>query len=284
MSDEYGPYIREFDRFGHLLRRIRVPERFLLDPKDGHPSGDVDSAGTSVELYPANNVTGRQANRGMEGLTITPNGRTLVGIMQNALLQDNGVDPGNHRSCRGQQPHPDGRSAHGPDARVCLRHGRGQPGRGVNEILAINNHEFLVLERDNRTRVPTPPNAVQTPNLKRIYSINLAKPGLTDVSGEESLPQGALDPSIVPVTKTLFLDLLDPIYKVNDTADHQGCHRREDRGHGVGAGSQRRPAHALRLQRQRSLSRVCRPRSTRLRSTAQPPASRVVRSWCSSRC
>jgi hypothetical protein len=31
-------------------------------------------------------VSGRQANRGMEGLTITPSGRFLVGIMQNALL------------------------------------------------------------------------------------------------------------------------------------------------------------------------------------------------------
>jgi hypothetical protein len=28
------------------------------------------------------------ANKGMEGLAITPDGRTLVGIMQNALIQD----------------------------------------------------------------------------------------------------------------------------------------------------------------------------------------------------
>ena len=51
----------------------------------------MDSAGNSLELYPAFNTTGRQANRGMEGLAITPNGRTLVGIMQNALLQDHGA-------------------------------------------------------------------------------------------------------------------------------------------------------------------------------------------------
>lgn len=90
-------------------------------------------------------------------------------------------------------------------------------GRGVNEILAINDHEFLVLERDNRSLVPTPPNTPQAPNLKWIYKIDLAKPGLTDVSDIDSLPQGALDSSIVPVTKTLFLDLLDPAYKVNAT-------------------------------------------------------------------
>jgi hypothetical protein len=93
IANEYGPYIREFDRRGHLLRRLALPARLRLDPQTGHPSGDVDSAGTSLEVYPTFNVSGRQANRGMEGLAITPDGRTLVGIMQNALLQDHGVDP-----------------------------------------------------------------------------------------------------------------------------------------------------------------------------------------------
>ena len=40
----------------------------------------------AVEI--ANNTSGRVANKGMEGLAITPDGRTLVGIMQNALIQD----------------------------------------------------------------------------------------------------------------------------------------------------------------------------------------------------
>ena len=217
VSDEYGPYVREFDRFGHLLRRIRVPEKFLLDPKNGHPSGDLDSAGTSLELYPANNVTGRQANRGMEGLTITPDGRTLVGIMQNALLQDNGIDPATIGRVGVNNRILTVDLITGKTHEYVYVMDAVNQGRGVNEILAINSHEFLVLERDNRTRVPTPPNTAQTPNLKRIYKIDLAKPDLTDVSDEESLPQGALDPSIVPVTKTLFLDLLDPIYKVNAT-------------------------------------------------------------------
>lgn len=215
VSDEYGPYISEFDRWGRLLRRLPVPEKFRLDPIAGHPSGDVDSGGSSLELYPAFNVTGRQANRGMEGLTITPNGRTLVGMMQNALLQDHGINPATI-----------GRI--GVNNRILtfdLLTGRTREyvyvmdavnqGRGVNEILAINDHEFLVLERDNRSLVPTPPNTPQAPNLKRIYKIDLAKPGLTDVSDIDSLPQGALDSSIVPVTKTLFLDLLDPAYKLN---------------------------------------------------------------------
>lgn len=221
-ADEYGPYVREFTPSGHLLRRIPLPAKFLLDPVNGHPSGDLDGpGGTSLEVYPAFNVTGRQANRGMEGLTITPNGRTLVGIMQNALLQDFGVDPAtvgrvgfNNRIVT-----------------IDLLTGRRREyvypmdavnqGRGVNEILAINDHELLVLERDNRTNVPTPPNAAASPNLKRLYRIDLAKPGLTDVSAlplpQAAVPQTNVPPAIVPVTKTLFLDLLDPSYVVDGT-------------------------------------------------------------------
>ena len=89
VSDEYGPYIFQFDRQGHLQRRIRRARR---SSRSRTPTGDVDSAGNSLELYPAYNMSGRQANRGMEGLAITPDGRTLVGIMQNALIQDNGLN------------------------------------------------------------------------------------------------------------------------------------------------------------------------------------------------
>jgi hypothetical protein len=34
----------------------------------------------------AMNTVGRTANKAMEGLAITPDGKTLVGIMQNALI------------------------------------------------------------------------------------------------------------------------------------------------------------------------------------------------------
>ena len=76
----------------------------------------------------------------MEGLAITPDGRTLVGIMQNSLIQD---------------------AAQGGAAAKLLRivsidiaSGRTQQyacllttGTGVSEIVALNDHEFLVHER-----------------------------------------------------------------------------------------------------------------------------------------
>jgi hypothetical protein len=223
VSDEYGPSILNFNREGHLIGRIPVPSKFLLGnppPAEVEPSGDVDSGGNSLELF--DNTLGRQANRGMEGLAITPDGRMLVGIMQNALLQDKGWNTITS-------------SRVGLNNRILtidLKTGETHEyvyvmdainqGRGVNEILALNDHEFLVLERDNRTRVPTPPNAAQTPNLKRIYRIDLAQAGLTDVSDIDELPAAAaspLDPvtPITPVTKTLFIDLLDPAFMVNAT-------------------------------------------------------------------
>jgi len=80
-------------------------------------------------------------------------------------------------------------------------------GQGESEILAVNDHELLVVERDNRSNLQLPP---QAPTLKKSYKIDLT--GATDVSGVASLPAGALPASVVPVSKTLFIDLLDPFF------------------------------------------------------------------------
>jgi hypothetical protein len=85
-------------------------------------------------------------------------------------------------------------------------------GRGISALVAINDHEFLVLERDNRSNLQTPP---QAPTRKKIWKIDLK--GATDVSCVDSLPEGALPPEIVPVSKTLFIDLLDPAFNLAPT-------------------------------------------------------------------
>jgi len=192
VSDEYGPYIFEFNRQGHIIRRLTLPATFAI----AHPSGDP-----SQELL--RNTAGRQANRGMEGLAISPDGGTLIGIMQNALLQDNALTPGtvDRASVNTRILTIDlGSGATREYVYVLDAFNRGQ---GVSEILAINDHEFLVVERDNRSNLQTPP---QAPTRKKIYRINLA--GATDVTGT-TLPAGALPPGVIPVAKTTFIDLLD---------------------------------------------------------------------------
>jgi hypothetical protein len=117
------------------VRSFRLPDSFYVS--------NLSTMG-AVEI--SGNITGRVANKGMEGLAITPDGKTLVGIMQNALIQD---------------------AAEGGTAANLLRivtidrnSGRVThqyaylltTGTGVSEIVALNNHEFLVDERDGKGR------------------------------------------------------------------------------------------------------------------------------------
>jgi hypothetical protein len=191
ISDEYGPYVYEFDRLtGLRLRSFSLPSSFYV-AKPG-PT-------TAYETDPANNMSGRVANKGMEGLAITPDGRTLVGIIQNALIQD---------------------AAEGGPAANLLRivtidilSGRVThqfaylltTGSGVSEILAINDHEFLVDERDGKGREANgvPPGLstkVKAGVSKLFYKIDLA--GAVDISAMDGLTAAA---NAVP--KSLFLDV-----------------------------------------------------------------------------
>jgi hypothetical protein len=196
ISDEYGPYIFEFNPQGELVRRIAIPEKFFI----ANPSADPNT-----ELA---NTAGRQANRGMEGLAITPDGSTLIGIMQNALIQDNGLSGLDRLGINNRILTVD--LATGTTHEYVYQQERISQGLGINDLLAINDHEFLVIERDNRSL-----NAGSSPNRTRIYKIDLT--GATDVSGVASLPAGALPSNITPVRRTLFIDLLDPAYGLNPT-------------------------------------------------------------------
>jgi hypothetical protein len=197
ISDEYGPYVFEFGSHGQLFRRLKLPSKFSI----ANPSSDANAELTG-------NTSGRQANRGMEGLAISPNDRFLYGIMQSALLQDNGLSPGTTNRL----------GLNNRILKIDLLTGKKQEyvyvldtistGQGVSEILAINDREFLVVERDNRSFLTTP-----TPTRKKIYKIDLT--GATDVSDVDTLPAGALPANIVPVKKDLFINLLEPAFGLN---------------------------------------------------------------------
>ena len=70
---------------------------------------------------------------------------------------------------------------------------------GVSSIVAINDTEFLVLERDNRgIGVDDPPGA-RTVGSKQVFKIDIS--GATDVTSED-LPGNTLPDGIVPVAKS----------------------------------------------------------------------------------
>jgi hypothetical protein len=199
ISDEYGPYLFEFDRQGNLLRRLDVPESFQIAAPNANPT---------IEL--TGNTSGRQANRGMEGLAISPDGGTLFGMMQNALLQDNALMPGtvDRQSVNTRILRVD--LATGATSEYVYQLDAFNRGQGVSEILAINDHEFLVVERDNRSWLALEP---QAPTRKTIYRIDLT--AATDVTGI-TLPASGLPVGVKAVVKSLFINLLDPDFGLHN--------------------------------------------------------------------
>ena len=82
VTDEYGPYVYQFDRdSGRRIRAYALPAKFAASRLSA--VGDTEITGSTA---------GRVANKGMEGLAITPDGRYLVGAMQSPLIQDGGTN------------------------------------------------------------------------------------------------------------------------------------------------------------------------------------------------
>jgi len=180
VSDEYGPYVYEFDRiFGARLRSFQLPSSFFVTTLS--PQGAVEIA---------DNTSGRVANKGMEGLAITPDGRTLVGIMQNSLIQD--ANEGGQAAKLLRIVTMDIRCG-------CWTHQYAYlltAGTGVSEIVALNNHEFLVDERDGHGRANG-----DNARVKQLFKIDLN--GAVDISNLDGLTAVQY-----AVNKTLFLDIV----------------------------------------------------------------------------
>jgi len=179
-SDEYGPYVNEFMRAtGQRVRSFHLPDSFYVTHLS--PMGAVEIS---------SNVAGRVANKGMEGLAITPDGKTLVGIVQNALIQD--ANEGGAAANLLRIVTIDRNSG-----KVTHQYGYLlTTGTGVSEIVALNNHELLVDERDGKGRA-----AGNKEKIKQLFKIDLQ--GAVDVSDMDGLTAAAN-----AVSKTLFLDIV----------------------------------------------------------------------------
>ena len=181
ISDEYGPYLYEFDRHsGERLRAFKLPAQLAVAVKA--PTGAAEIAG---------NVSGRVANKGMEGLAISPDGRSLFGFVQSPLIEDGGDGGRANRIVK-----VDIRS--GAVTQYAYDNYLADKAKAYNssEVLALNDHELLVLERDGKGLGDD-----SKADVKRIYKIDLAgAPDVSALSGADALLAKA-------VSKTLFLDV-----------------------------------------------------------------------------
>jgi hypothetical protein len=186
VSDEYGPYVVEFDSSGHAVRSLPVPSRYSIR----HPSASKDE-----EI--ARNKSGRISNAGFEGLAISTDGSRLYAMTQLPLLQDSQpTKSGKRRGLNCRLLEIDLKTE---ATREFLYHLERQQNK-LSEILAAPDGRFLVIERDGET--------AEHAVFKRIMAIDLKN--ATDTSAIESFPAKAIPAGVQPVKKTMFIDLLDP--------------------------------------------------------------------------
>ena len=183
ISDEYGPYVYQFDRAtGTRIKTFSLPDTFAVSKL---------SANSATEI--ASNSIGRIANKGMEGLAITPDGKALIGFMQSALAQDGGDGGAANRIIKIDIA-TGVTSQYAYDNRITL--GSSTKAYNSSELVALNSHEFLVLERDGKGLGDGSVAVV-----KHLYKVDIA--GAADVSGLSG--QAAL--LAKAPAKTLFLDI-----------------------------------------------------------------------------
>ena len=201
ISDEYGPHIAHFDASGKTIERI-------------NPFG----SGTGGRKIPAV-FANRRANRGMEGLAITPDGKTLVGMMQSPMYNPSKAAVASSMVLRiltfDIATGATKQYAYLMD-NITLT--------GVSDIVAVNATTFLTIERDGLFGG----DATNPAAFKKVFKIDIG--AATDISDAANGTTGKLyggktveelnniaglsTAGITPVTKTLVLDLLKDLPSV----------------------------------------------------------------------
>jgi hypothetical protein len=163
VSDEYGPSLYEFNRRGKRVRTFTTPVNLI--PRN---------AATNTPNYASDtgNTAGKRTNRGFEGLAISPDGAYVYAMLQSAMLDEGGGDGVCNRIVKFDTETGDAVAQYAYQMKGFSQ------GHGISALVAINDHEFLVLERNNRGIGVGA--EFSSPN-KKVYRIDLD--GAKDISG-----------------------------------------------------------------------------------------------------
>lgn len=229
VSDEYQAGIFHFGADGRMIGYI--PTVSALTPRVG---GSVNySAADAVA-----GQTGRRNNQGMEGLSISPDGKTMFVMLQSAALQDANLGNDAARTTTRLLAYdistgatPTNPIGHWVMELPVFNRGNtngtapgGAPNRTAaqSEILALNSTQLLVLSRDGNGKGNDSTNAANMGSdgrpmiYKSILLIDTA--AATNLAGttRETTPNGAvttapgvLDPTITPVAQVELVNLLN---------------------------------------------------------------------------
>ncbi|MGH7132511.1 MAG: esterase-like activity of phytase family protein [Phycisphaerales bacterium] len=194
-ADEYGPWLDEWTPEGRHLRRIEPPAKFRVE----YPAKSV-----TQEMRP-HNLAGRQANRGFEGMCLSPDGARIYAILQSPLIQDGGVDEDNKRigtNIRMLEVTLGAGGAASTTREFVYR--LDNDSYGVNELTPVGEGSFLVIEKDGKP--------AEEAKVRRVYRVEIGD--ATDVSAIAKLPSRGLPPGVTAVRKALLLDMMEPRFKL----------------------------------------------------------------------
>lgn len=215
VSDEYGPFVYRFDSAGSLLGALPLPEAFIPRVGPTYPRAVNFLLGSTV----ATNDSGRYNNRGMEGLSVTPDGKRLVASLQSPLVQD-GQNRNPSRNVRILVYDVDTASptygqalaeyVHVLPLSAAEANNRHTP---VSEILALSATRYLILQRDSRGYGGDPGPLLY----KRVVEVdasaasNILGTGYDlekGAPGSLALPRSGLPSNVVAVASRDLVDLL----------------------------------------------------------------------------
>jgi len=215
VSDEYGPFVYHFDNGGALLDVLVPPDAFI--PKSGPSYPRLNNFGLAIPQSPTND-SGRWVNRGLEGLSVTPDGKKLVTVLQSPAIQDGeNRNPSRNTRILIYDIDPASTNYHEPIAEyVCQCTLNAAEARNrhtpISEILALSDTQFLVLERDSRGRGGDPgPILYKKVVLADVSAAsNILGTGYDlekGAPGQISLPRNTLPPEIIPATRRELVDI-----------------------------------------------------------------------------
>jgi hypothetical protein len=189
VSDEYGPYVYQFNRStGERVRSFALPTSLAVSNQNAVGATEISG-----------NTAGRVANKGMEGLAISPDGTKLYGIMQSPLIQDGG-DTTAGKTNRIVEID----IATGKTREFAVSNQINGKGYNNSELVAINDHTLAFLPRDGKG-LGDGSSAV----VKQIWSIDLTNATVAnDITGLVADPSTGLFAGKQLLDKYKMIDLV----------------------------------------------------------------------------
>jgi hypothetical protein len=228
IGDEYGPYIYRFSATGHMLSAIRPPEAFI-PKRNGKDSFSSNNPGPGAPpVQPPDPETGRQNNQGFEGVSLTPDSKYLVAVLQSATRQDGGTSAETRQNTRmlvydiADRNHPELTHEYVVPLPVFTNAEGKRRVAAQSELLALDDTHFLLLCRDSGQGYGLDGS---TSVYRKIEIVDISK--ATDIAGSQYdgtipvAPNGKLADGIVPATLTTFIDI-DDNAQLNKFGLHNG--------------------------------------------------------------